>query len=275
MAIKAVLTADEHGKLDDALKALYKQEGTVFVLDADGIDAHPATRSLKTALEGERTGRGEVTRQLNELKEKLGDLNPDEAREALKKIQDLEEKTRLGEIPEKFKKQFDDAVAVRVESITKNFDSQKKGFEKQIADLNQKLNDSTGQLETLTIDGEVRAAAARKGLQDWAVEDAIMHARTVYKLKDGKPMPMKGDQIIYSGKKPGDPKPIDEWLEEKVTEKPGWLKPNSGSGAEHSRNGSGGGQFTISREDARNPQTYTRMKEEAKKAGKELQIADA
>jgi len=275
MGIKAVVTAEEHAALADALKPLYRQEGAVFVIDADGIDSHPATKSLKSALESERTGRSEITRQLNELKEKLGDMNPDEARDALKKIKDLEEAQRVGDIPEKFKQKFDEAVAARVESIQKNHATQVKGFERQITELQDKLKGANTQLENLTIDGEVRAVAAKKGLNEWAVEDAVMHARNMYRLVDGKPVPMKGDQIVYSGKKPGEAKPIDEWLEEKVQEKPGWLKPNSGSDTEQQRRRNGGGsQFTLTREQARNPEVYRQTKEAAKKAGQEVVIAD-
>jgi hypothetical protein len=273
MAIKAVVTAEEHAALADALKTLYRQEGNVFVLDAEGIDTHPATRSLKTALEGERTGRTEAARQLKELQEKLGTMDPEEAKAALAKIQELDEKARLGEIPEKLKPKFDEAVKLQVESISKNFETQKKGYEKQIADLKGELQGAKGQLESLTIDGAVRDAASKKGLQDWAIEDAILHARNTYKLQEGKPVPMKGDQIIYSGKKPGDPKPIDEWLEDMTASKPGWLKPNGGGGADKARAGQGG-QFTLTREQARNPQLYRQTQEQAKKAGQELQVVD-
>lgn len=277
MAIKAVVTADEHAKLDDAIKALYKQEGTVFVLDADGIDAHPATRSLKNALDTERNNASNATRELAKLREQLGSDDPAEAAEALRKIKDMEEKAALGEIPEKFKQQFDKAVAVRVESITKNYEAQKKGYEKQIAELNDGLNKTNSQLEELTIDGEVRNVAAKKGLNDWAVEDAILHARRLYKLKDGKPVPLNGDQIVFSGKRPGDPKPIEEWLEEKVAEKPGWLKPNAGAGADNGgqrKGGGGSGQFVLTREQARDPKTYNRMRDEAAKVGQEVMIAE-
>lgn len=274
MAIKAVITAEEYGALDAALKPLYKQEGNSYVADIDGIDAHPSTKSLKTALDAERSGRSDTTRQLNELKAKLGDMDPDEARDALKKIQELEEKSRLGEIPDKFKKQFDEAVAARVESIQKNFETQKKGFEKQVKDLETKLNESTGQLENLTIDGAVREAASKKGLHAWAIEDAVMHARKLYKLKDGKPVPLNGDQVVFSGKKPGDPKPIEEWLEEKITEKPGWVKESTGGGADHQRNNGAGGQFVLTRAQARDVATYNRTKEAAKKVGQEVQILE-
>lgn len=275
MALKAVITAQEHGALQEGWKALYKQEGDAFILDAEGIDAHPATLSLKRALESERGISGAAARELKDLKDKLGDMSPDDARAALQRIQEIEEKSRLGEIPEKFKKQFDDAVAARIESIQKNHTNAIKGYEKQVADLNTQLQQSTGQLETLTIDGEVRTVAARKGLQDWAVEDAIMHARQLYRLKDGKPIPMRGDQIVFSGKKPGDPKPIDEWLDEKVTEKPGWLKPNGGGGSDHHRtNGGASGQFTLTREQARDRKTYVAMQEQARKAGQEVTISE-
>lgn len=276
MAIKATLTADEHGKLDAALKALYTQQGDLFVLDAEGIDTHPAARGLRTALDAERNNSAKAARELKELKDKLGDLSPEDAVAARKRIQEIEDAQRTGDIPEKFKKQFDDAVNARVEKMQRDFETQKNGFETKITELNDKLKAANGTLETLTIDGAVREAASKMGLHDWAVEDAVMHARTIYHLQDGKPVPMKGDQIVYSGKKPSEPLPIGEWLESKAQEKPGWLKPNGGGGAGGDRRvGGGGSQFTLTREQARDPKVYNSTKEAARKAGQELVVVDA
>lgn len=276
MALKAVLTADEHGKLDAALKGLYTLQGDAYVLDAEGIDVHPAARGLKTALESERTNSAKTARELKELREKLGDLTPEDARKAMDRIREIEDAQRVGDIPEKFKKQFDEAVAARVESMLRNAENQKKQYETKIAELEGTLQNAHGELETLKIDGAVREAAGKLGLNEWAVEDAVMHARGTYKLQDGKPVPMKGDQIIFSGKKPSDPKPIDEWLAEKVTEKPGWLKPNGGGGAGGDRRTGGGGtsQFTLTREQARNPKMYQQIQDAARKAGQELVITE-
>lgn len=277
MSLKAVLTAEEHGALDAALKGLYKQEGNAFVLDAEGIGDHPAAKSLKTALESERTNAAAKARELKELRDKLGDLSPEDARKALDRIREIEDAELTGKIPEKLRPQFDEAVNARVDKMQKDFENQKKGFENQIADLQGKLKGANDTLETLTIDHAVRDAAGKMGLHDWAVEDAVMHARTLYKLQDGKPVPMKGDQVVYSGKKPSDPLPIHEWLESKTQEKPGWLKPNSGSGGGSDRRSGGGSgsQFRLTREEARNPQKYREASEAAKKAGQQLEIIEA
>lgn len=52
MALKQAVTTEEHGLLDAALKALYKQSGTGFILDVEGIDN---ITGLTSALASERS----------------------------------------------------------------------------------------------------------------------------------------------------------------------------------------------------------------------------
>src|SRR5688572_8010074 len=90
MALKAVITADEHTKLDEAMRLLYKADGDKFVLNIEGTDQHPDVRNLRGALDGERTSRATKEREIAELKAKLGDLDPEEARKAIARVKELE-----------------------------------------------------------------------------------------------------------------------------------------------------------------------------------------
>jgi hypothetical protein len=274
MALKAVLPKTEYEGLDSTLKAFYKAEGDSFVLDLDGVDSHPSARSLKNALDTERNNRTKAARELQELKDKLGDLDPDEAKKALAKIKELEDKAAVGDVPEKFKEQFDKAVEARTKSVIADNETKLKAKDKRIQTLEEENKKLGGNLAEVTIDTEVRKAGAEAGLHDWAIEDAVLRARQLYRLKDGKPVPMEGDQIVY-GKNGSDPKPIAEWLGELVQKRSGWVKGSSGGGAENNggRSTGAGNAIVISREDARDTVKYRAAREKATKAGVELQIS--
>lgn len=272
--VKAVLFSKaEFDALPEPLRVLYKEEAGQFYLDADGLEDHTFARGLKGALDGERGEKTKTARELQALKDKLGDLDPDEAREALKKIRDMEEAATLNEIPEKLRPKFDEAVRLRVEALQKTWEAKEKSYAQKIARLEQDGQSLSGKLAEITIDGAVREAASKAGIHEWAIDDAILRAKQVYKLKDGRPVPEKDGQVIFSGKSAGEPKPISEWLGEVVTERPGWLKPSVGTGAHNTGLSVTGSTVTLSRERARDPKAYQAAKEQAAKTGAELVIA--
>lgn len=74
MALKAILTAEEHGKLGDGLKTEYKEENGKFILDVtptDGFSLEDVS-GLKTSLGTERASRTAAEKKI----EKFKDLDP-------------------------------------------------------------------------------------------------------------------------------------------------------------------------------------------------------
>lgn len=85
MKLKAVLTTLDG--LAEPLKALYAEnEHGEFVLDLDGVDAHPTVRGLKTAHET----RGTTITKLKKQLEAYGEHTPEEIQTLLEKIEELE-----------------------------------------------------------------------------------------------------------------------------------------------------------------------------------------
>jgi hypothetical protein len=97
MALKAKLTADEFKAINAALQEHYKQEGDAYVLDADVVGD---VSKLSKALESERGASGTLKQEIAKLKDQFKDLDPEKARAALSKLQELEDKKLLdaGEI---------------------------------------------------------------------------------------------------------------------------------------------------------------------------------
>lgn len=277
--MKAILKKEEYDALDEALKKLYKADGDRFVLQVEGLSEHPDTQSLRSALQTERTTRETREREMRELKDKIGDLDPEEARKAQARLRELEDQAALGTIPKELQPQFEEAVNKRVAQMERDFKAKETAYQKQITAKDEELKKTTGQLSAVTIEDEVRREGVKMGLHDWAIDDAVLRATQVYKLKDGKPVPEKDGQVIY-GKKPQEPMPISEFLGDLVTTRPGWVRESAGSGAQNNggRTGGGGGNgsvYIIPRADASDPAKYEAHKEAAKKAGQQYQIAPA
>lgn len=265
-ALKAVLASKaDVDALPEALRSLYKETNGKFVLDAEGVED---VSGLRTALEKERGGRADLDKTLKELKAQFEGLDPVKAREALQKIQSLEDKKLIDE------GKIEELLKTRTERLVADHTAQVNAFNKQIEELKGGNGKLTSQLSELLIDNAVRSAAGKLGLRDTAVEDAVLNAKQLYQIRDGKPVPVRGDQVVY-GKDANTPMPIDEWLGGLQKDKAHWFKESTGAGTPP---GGGnlpglGGSHTITAEQARNPQVYQQARAAAEKAGVELQIA--
>jgi ElaB/YqjD/DUF883 family membrane-anchored ribosome-binding protein len=257
MTLKRALAAITD--VDEALRSLYVEKDGQFVLDVEGGDDLKAAGTQ--ALANERKARAAAEKALKDLKAQLGDMDPVKAKEAIRIIAELEEKNLLGE------GKFEEAVAKRVERIAA------EGKTREDA-LNSETKGLRSQLEELLIDNGIQAVAIKAGIIPTAVDDAVRYAKTIWRLKEGKPVPMKGDDILY-GKEPNQPMTMDEWISERAKDRPHWFGPSSGGGATGSaQNGRAavGGTITLSREQAKDRAAYLAAKEQAEKAGAQLVI---
>ena len=274
MALKAVVTKDEHAALPDATRAFYKAEGESFILDAEGLDTHPTTKGLKTALDAERTGRSSITAELSELKKKFEGIDSEAAREALAKLKDLERAALEGDIPDKFKGEFEKAVTARVKGITDDYDAKLKASNTKVETLTAENRDLNQKLSNLTIGNEVRSAGSKLGMHDWAIEDAVLHAQTGgWSLdKDAKPVLHEAGSVVYG--KDGAKKSIEEWMTELAKKRPGWVKPSTGSGAENGGQGTRqeGKVMWVPREVGRDREAFRAVEAKAKEKGLEIRF---
>lgn len=248
-----VATLDE---VPEALRSAYVEKDGKFFLDAEGID--PEGKQAN-ALKREREARAAAEKAVGDLKKQMEGLDPAKAREALKIIQDLEDKNLLGE------GKIEELVAKRVERIAAEAKTEREK-------LNGENRTLTSKLEELLIDNAIRAAATKVGVRSTAVEDAVLLGKTVWKLKDGVPVPMRGTEILY-GKEANKPMTVDEWISERATDRAHWFEPHAGGaggGATGSTTRAEGNVVTLARDKAKDPAAYRAAKEQAAKAGVEL-----
>lgn len=278
MKLKVVIDKAAYDSLDETRKALYIASGDKFVLDADGVDEHPAVAKLKSALDGEREGHKAAQREFNQLRSKFGDLDPDKAREALVRMQELADKKMIdeGQIEELFKQ--------RLERIQTDHTNQLKAKDAQLGETSKKLESKAALVKKLMLEGEITRLAAdpKIGVKPTMlpyVISAFTQAGidgTKWDLDENdKIVALKGDQVRF-GKDASGPMPIAEGFELLRSVAPDFFMPSTGGGAQNQGGAQRqGNSYVISRADAADPGKYRQARAEAEKAGVQLQIAAA
>lgn len=257
MPLKTKVTKAEFDALSDAVKAFYLEKDGTYLLDADIEDVG----GLKSALDKERTNRSTLEKTLADIRKQLGDTDPAKAREALAKLQELEDKKLIDE------GKVEELLRSRTERLVKDYDA-------KLAANSEKLTAAEKRLAELVIDNELRSVGAGKKVRAEAMEDFLERGRKVYRLVDGKAVPMKGDQVVF-GKKPNEPMSMDEWADSISPLAPHLFEGSSGGGASNNGGGNSGGRsHVITREQARDRAAYKQAADAAEKAGVVLQVVD-
>lgn len=226
MALKKKLKKAEWEALAKDVQSAYKAEGDEYVLDLEGEDD---TAGLRSALQKERDNVKEYKKQLKELNEKFGDLDPEAYRELMARFENDDEAKliKAGKI--------DEVIAKRTEKLTKEYDKKLAAEAKKTAEAVERSKKH----QQRVVDNEVRAAASKMGLHEKAVDDALFRARTMFSLndegqviqldKDGHPVMGKDGKTLYAP---------TEWLEGMRESAPHWFPAgNSGSGAQGNNGG--------------------------------------
>lgn len=163
MAIKAVVETTDG--LDDALKGLYVERDGKFVLDVEPVDgiALEDVTGLKTALGKERTTRETLEKQVIKFK----DIDPDKAREALAKLDELAQIDPAKEADKIANTKFEAAKAQLLEKHTG-----------EITTRDERISHLTKTVESLLIDQAATAAIAEaKGSVDLLLPHVRSHTR--------------------------------------------------------------------------------------------------
>ena len=169
----------------------YKEEDGAFVLD---------TERYFSGMSSARDKEKEEARKAKEQLMKFQGLDPDAAKLALAKLQELEDQKNISA------GDLDKVVANRVEKL-------KSDLEGRLANVTSERDSFAAQLSTVVVDKSVQSAAVVANVIPEAMDDILERARKVFRAKDGVATPMKGDDIVY-GKDGKTPQTITEWLEE-------------------------------------------------------------
>jgi hypothetical protein len=274
--LRARVTKEEYDALSDELKKEHgdpDKDGNrlLAVTAVDGIELAPV-KNLKTALEKERQSNSEAQKKLK----LFADLDPEAAREALAKVEELKDWDPEKKLAEA-KKQFEQTVTAKFEQDRTALTTK---FQKESEGMSKKVNLLTTQLQSALIDSAATSAiTAAKGSVELLLP--LIRSKTQLKLGDDG----KASVVILSddgvtprlSPKGGstDPMSLSELITE-LRDSSAYARAFDGTGA--SGSGAGGGDnnkgkpFVLAQADALNPVKYRLAKEAAIKAGQELVI---
>ena len=265
MALKQ--SVDNIEEVEENFRPLYTEQDGKYVLpEIEGLVS-------KKTVDEFRNNNIALLKERDSLKEDMGkyqDIDLEQAREALKLKEDLENKKLMDE------GQFE-------ELLNKQIDRNKTQFEKQIKALEErgKIQEQLAQekhkkFSSLRVDMEVRKVLDKRPELTTAarmlIADRVVNRFT---LDDN-------DNIAYSYEETpkynadGQPFGINDFVDEFVNEFQGdasFVKPSSGGGSlgdSGISSGMIGNTIRLSKEDAKNPRVYQRAKAEAEKTGKKL-----
>jgi len=280
--LKAVVTQSEFDGLAGEVQSHYvkSEDGESYqlgVVAVNGIELSN-NQALKKALQTERTSAEKATKELKSLKESFGDLNPEAAREALAKMEEMANwnpDDKLKEARAQFEKQL----------TTKYEDEKNKLVKKYTADVEatkKELETASTQLEQVMIDSEIaKAVATEKGVLKLLAPVIKQNVRLI-RNDDGtrhvRILEPDGTFRLSSKSGSTDPMSISEFVSEMKADET-FARAFEGSGASGSGAGATGnvgsstnGAFRLSAIDARDPMKYRAAKANAEKAGKQLEI---
>lgn len=261
----------------------------MIVKDADGKDIEvevdlskneDVRKMIETAVaestKGLSTNRDEILSEKKELQKKLEELgkqwdglDPEVVKNLVNRMNTDEETKLIAE------GKIDEVVERRVTAMKTDLETRLASATEKLEALEGEKGSLSDKVKNLVIDGMVRQAGSELKLLPTAVEDAIVRAKGRFQLDENdKPVARDDNGALLIGKDGKSPLSPTEWLEGMKEKAPHWFPTPSGAGAGGGPGNSGGGQFTLSRSQARDPQAYRTAKEAAQKAGQPLQIVD-
>lgn len=155
-------------------------------------------------------------------------------------LRDIAQRVSDGEL--KTNDQIEQAVQDRIKAVRDGYEQNERAErEKRVAAEKKALT-----LQERLDQTEIRHGVTQvvilpdSGIRPEALPDILQRAYALFKMVDGKPVPMNGESIIY-GANGADPMTYNEWLVKLRNEAPHYFKGNNGGGADGSSSTKMGG----------------------------------
>lgn len=235
-------TVDTLDKVPESQRAWYAEADGKFVLDLNKVEIDDAS-ALKKALNTER----EAVKQAKAAAK----LAVDEAMKAFEGIDPVKTRALLAK--------FDNEEEAALIAAGKVDDVIAKRMAKRDAELQRQLDAAKGETEAAkgtankfrdrVLDNHIRAAAAKAGIHAFAVEDALLRARSLFTLDDkGEAIQVGPDGTPVLGKDGKTAFTPAEWLDAMKETAPHWFPASGSGGGANGSGGAGAGGKTIRRE---------------------------
>lgn len=217
--------------LDENVAKLYKQgDDGKYHLEVEG-DEDPV--ALKSALQKEREARKAAEKKAKEL-EGLQEQTQGLDLPSLRKLAEQLDKNEYHKMIKEGR--VDEALQKFAE---KHIEKMKADFDKQLGDKDKAIEAAVTRAkrrDDLILEAGLREAAVKAGTHPSAIDDVVLHGRSMFSLDDdGRVVRIKDGEVEVGkdGKTPFGP---SDWLESTREAKPHWY-PSSGSGTGSGGNG--------------------------------------
>jgi len=203
---------------------------------------------VKGKLDEFRGNNVKLMKDMEALQSKFADIDLDQYAEMMQRARDQKDKKLIdaGKIDE------------LLEERTKRM---QEDHAKAYNGLKDENSTYQRQLEGLMIDAAVRDHAAQHGVAPTAIDDVLLRAKAVFKLKDGQAVPMDGDGNVIYQAGATEPMGVDQWVKGLTESAPHLFASSSGSGSQHgSGDNNGKGDKTITRSEFDNMNQVARSK---------------
>lgn len=224
--MKAVLNSLE--EVAEGLRSEYEARDGRFFLKVEG-DYPPlveANTKLTEFRDNNRTLNTTVTQLRADLK-KFDNVDPVEYPKLKSRVAELEQSgvKNAGDVAEVIKQAVKAAVAP---------------MEQKLQEREASENAAKEALAQTGLENKLREVGSKMGIDERAMQDYVNRGLKVFKLIDGEPAARKGENPIFSKKRPAEELSMEEWADDLYSEAPFLFKPSSGAGAGGGRPGPGG-----------------------------------
>ncbi|HEX8772591.1 MAG TPA: hypothetical protein VF735_03230 [Pyrinomonadaceae bacterium] len=222
---KKVTKLDE---VPEAYRGLYVEKDGSFSVDPEKLeefewdDKEEQAGALKHEREERKAARAEL--------EKYRDIDPEKAREALKKLNELDEKALID------KGEFERLLKKREDEFDRLMKKRSEEFDAEAAELKKQLAERDSRLDGYELISPVRDAALKAGVLADDIEDVLKITSHRFRLNDKRQpvvLDKEGDESSMT---------LDRfWGEEFKSQKPKFYGASGAGGSGAPAGGSGGG----------------------------------
>lgn len=252
MGLKAFVTS-----LDDvpeAQRALYVRTEDGFILDIDDKEYRGKIsefRDNNIALKRQLDAAREAEKELEKLRatvQKYGDLDPEKAREAMSRIQEIEEQNLLDA------GKMDEVIAQRTERMRQDYEGRLQALSKKHETTDGELKHFRSLYTNTVIEaGLQRAVSEVAAPRAGAMQDILARGRTVWSVDEqGNPVPRDAQGTVRYGKDGKEPITMKEWAEALVLDAPYLFEGSAGGGSTGSRGDNAGKRVSAGDQSALN-----------------------
>ncbi len=240
MPLKVLLKSLD--EVDESLRGLYTKVGDEYVLDTDDGDFKSRIaefRNNNIDLNKRLEALSNSAEELEKLKKQFAGLDPEQARKAIEKMQEMEDQKLIDA------GKLDELLAQRTERMKSDYEGQISSYKENLEALQKERDMLKGKLQEVVIDNALQqavtsVATVRKG----AMEDVLARGRRRWRLNDdGNPVPIDDDGNVIYGKDPAKPMTMAEWAQSLVQDASYLFESNTGGGGQGNMGGSADGSI--------------------------------